>query len=148
MVAQTLRENTASCASGSALIRPSLAWRRLVTADHIEKFFTVELELHFPDAVYASHLPKRRGFTARHLHQAAVRQNHVGRDRLRLGERRDGLPAQLDSRLALEDRPAGRLNGPAPIAGDIERQHPGGIELAENRAPFVAVVLLADPEGR
>src|SRR5215471_18000009 len=65
-----------------------------------------------------------------------------------LAVRRNGLPAQVDSHLAPEHGPAGRLNRPAPIADDVERHHSGGIELAENRAPFIAAVLLADPEGR
>src|SRR5215813_9180439 len=65
-----------------------------------------------------------------------------------LAVRRNGLLAEFDSRLAPEHGPAGRLNGPAPVADNVERHHSGGIELAENRAPFIAAVLLADPEGR
>src|SRR5262249_54951674 len=37
---------------------------------------------------------------------------------------------------------------PAAEAGDVERQDAGGVELSQDRAPLVAVALLADPEGR
>src|SRR5262249_656089 len=65
-----------------------------------------------------------------------------------LAGRRNGLLAQFDSRLAPEHGPAGRLNGPAPVAGNVERHHSGGIEPAENRGPFIAAVRLSDPQGR
>src|SRR5215471_10388639 len=65
-----------------------------------------------------------------------------------LAVRRNGLLAQFDSRLAPEHGSAGRLNGPKPVADNVERHHSGGIELAENRAPFIAAVRVADPEGR
>src|SRR5262249_52556724 len=70
------------------LICGGLAERGLVAADRIEKFFAIELELHCADAVYGGYLLQRHGLTARHFEEAAVRQNHIGWDRLRLGQRR------------------------------------------------------------
>src|SRR5215831_8475560 len=153
-----------------------------VPPDDIEKFLAIEPEFLFPDPVYTCHLLKRWRLAARHVEQAAVGQDHIGRDVLRLGERRavraqrleqglvgaalaaercrgcgfargllarrrDGVPAQFDFRLALEHSPAGRRNRPAAVACDVERQDAGSVKLAENRTPFVAAVLLADPEG-
>src|SRR3954451_8197772 len=38
-------------------------------------------------------------------------------------------------------------DGPAAIAADLERDDAGALQLAEDRAPLVLVVLLADAEG-
>src|SRR5215831_6564545 len=78
------------------LIRGGLAERGLVAADRIEKFFAVELELHCADAVYGCYLLQRRRLTVRHFEQAAVRQNHIGWDRLRLGKRRAASTQRLE----------------------------------------------------
>ena len=56
--------------------------------------------------------------------------------------------AQRDFFRALEHAPAGIGDRPGAIAGVVERDDAGGIELAEDRAPFLPLVFLADAEGR
>ena len=49
---------------------------------------------------------------------------------------------------ALEHAPAGVGHRPGAVAGDVERDDAGAVELAENRPPFLLAVFLADAEGR
>src|SRR5262249_59692270 len=78
------------------LIRGAPAERGLVAADRIEKFFAVELELYCADAVYGCYLLQRHRLTVRHFEEAAVRQNHIGWDRLRLGKRRAARTGRVE----------------------------------------------------
>ena len=62
-----------------------------------------------------------------------------------------GLSVSLRSVIlagALEHAPAGVGDRPAAVARDVERDDAGAVELAEDRAPFLLAVFLADAEGR
>ena len=73
----------------------------------------------------------------------------VGGGARRLARRRlERVLAQRDLVGALEHAPAGFGDRPGAVAGDVERDDAGAVQLAEDRAPFLLAVFLADAEGR
>ena len=96
-----------------------------------------------------------RAALAQRLEQRRVARLAVGQRR-GVGDRACGLfrggfervLAQRDLVRALEHAPAGVRDRPGAVAGDIEGNDPGAVELAKNRAPFLLAVFLADAKSR
>src|SRR5262249_45025604 len=77
-----------------------------VPPHHIQELFTKTLELGIADAVNSSHLCKGCRLAACDVEQATVRQDHVSRNCLSLGERRAADAQRLEQSVVRAISPA------------------------------------------